>query len=253
MFDTHIAVIGNVLSAPEWRRTARTGSLVANFKVASTARRMDRDSGRWIDGDSLRVRVSCWRRLAEGVASSLMVGDPVVVYGRLYTRDWTDADGARRTTYEMEALAVGHDLARGRGTFARHRPAAATSETGDDELRVRGEQTEPVPIDLAPARPGETFREAGRPSGDPTTDPAQELRRRTLRRDVAPLAPPLEDELEDDADGALATDLPEPAEGSPRSPGRDSAPPEPAPPESSAPGAGQRDVPSGGPWADLRV
>lgn len=152
MFDTYVTIVGNVLTAPEWRRTAQSNTLVANFKVASTARRLDRESGRWVDGNSLRVRVNCWRKLAEGVAASVMVGDPVVVAGRLYTRDWIDDAGNHRTLYELEAVAVGHDLARGRGRFMRNRPTMTTStvEDAEAERRVHGEQTEPVPGDQAP-------------------------------------------------------------------------------------------------------
>lgn len=157
MFDTYLTLIGNALTAPEWRRTSQSNTLVANFRVASTARRLDRESGRWIDGNSLRVRVSCWRRLAEGVASSVMVGDPVIVVGRLYTRDWTDPEGNARVTYEMEAVAVGHDLSRGRARFARNRPAVGTSsvEDAEAESRVRGETTEPVPEGEVPVRLGD--------------------------------------------------------------------------------------------------
>ncbi|MEU4640879.1 single-stranded DNA-binding protein [Micromonospora sp. NPDC023814] len=155
MFDTYVTIVGNVLTAPEWRRTTQSNTLVANFKVASTARRLDRDSGRWVDGNSLRVRVNCWRKLAEGVAASVMVGDPVVVCGRLYTRDWTDDAGNHRTLYELEAVAVGHDLSRGRGRFMRNRPSMTTStvEDAEAEHRVHGEATEPVPDEDAPARP----------------------------------------------------------------------------------------------------
>ncbi|GGM48221.1 hypothetical protein GCM10011608_36300 [Micromonospora sonchi] len=154
MFDTHVTIVGNVLTAPEWRRTTQSNTLVANFKVASTARRLDRDSGRWVDGNSLRVRVNCWRKLAEGVAASVMLGDPVVVCGRLYTRDWTDDAGNHRTLYELEAVAVGHDLSRGRGRFLRNRPTLSTSVVSDAEAeqRVHGEATESVPDDEAPAR-----------------------------------------------------------------------------------------------------
>lgn len=157
MFDTYLTLIGNVLTAPEWRRTSQSNTLVAHFRVASTARRRDRQSGEWIDGNSLRVRVSCWRRLAEGVASSVMVGDPVVVVGRLYTRDWTDSEGNARVTYEMEAITVGHDLSRGKARFARTRPTGPTSAVEDSEAesRVRGETTEPVPEGEAPARFGD--------------------------------------------------------------------------------------------------
>lgn len=165
MFDTNIVVVGNVLTAPEWRRTTTTNTLVANFKVASTARRLERETGRWIDGNSLRVRVNCWRKLAEGVASSVMVGDPVVVVGRLYTRDWTDTEGNSRTMYEMEAVAVGHDLARGRGRFTRNRPALATSavETPETDAQVRGEEAEPVPEEEAPTRYGDGLFDDGEP------------------------------------------------------------------------------------------
>jgi single-strand DNA-binding protein len=153
MFDTYVTIVGNVLTAPEWRRTTQSNTLVANFKVASTARRLDRESGRWVDGNSLRVRVNCWRKLAEGVAASVAVGDPVVVAGRLYTRDWTDDAGNHRTLYELEAVAVGHDLSRGRARFLRNRPSMTTStvEDAEAERRVHGEATEPVPDAQAPA------------------------------------------------------------------------------------------------------
>lgn len=157
MFDTYVTIVGNVLTAPEWRRTAQTNTLVANFKVASTARRLDRDTGRWVDGNSLRVRVNCWRKLAEGVASSVMVGDPIIVVGRMYTRDWIDSEGNHRTMYEVEAAAVGHDLSRGRGKFARNRSITSTSSIEDDaaQQRVHGEVTEPVPPAEAPTRLGD--------------------------------------------------------------------------------------------------
>ena len=62
MFDTNVTIVGTALNTPEWRRTS-TGAVVAHFKVASHSRRYDKDNGRWVDGDSLRVRVTCWRRL----------------------------------------------------------------------------------------------------------------------------------------------------------------------------------------------
>jgi single-strand DNA-binding protein len=160
MFDTYVTIVGNVMTTPEWRRTKTTDVLVANFKVASTARRFDRDTGKWIDGNSLRVRVNCWRRLAEGVGSSLMVGDPVIVVGRMYTRDWTDDQQQRRLTYELEAVAIGHDLSRGRAKFYRTpRSAASTStvEGPDAESRVHGELAELVSPEDAPASYGDGF------------------------------------------------------------------------------------------------
>jgi single-strand DNA-binding protein len=146
MFDTTVTIVGNALNAPELRRTTGTNTLVASFRVASTSRRYDRDSGRWIDGPSLRVRVTCWRRLAEGVAQSVVTGDPLVVTGRMYTRDWVGDDGQHRVSYELEAIAVGHDLSRGFAKFLRHRPAATTSavEDAESDSRIAGEVSVPV-------------------------------------------------------------------------------------------------------------
>jgi single-strand DNA-binding protein len=146
MFDTIVTIIGNVLNTPEWRKTTNTGSTVVSFKVASTARRMNRETRLWEDGNSLRVRVNCWRRLAEGVGTSVRVGDPVIVVGRLYTRDWQDDAGTHRLAYELEAIAVGHDLSKGRSKFSRVKAAASTSMVDDAEAdgRVGGEPSVPL-------------------------------------------------------------------------------------------------------------
>lgn len=153
MYDTHVTVVGNALHDPEWRRTANTGAPVTTFKIASTSRRLDRASGKWIDGNSLRVRVVCWRNLAVNVARSVTRGDPLIVTGRLYTRDWKDGEVVR-TQYELEASAVGHDLTRGRSVFERIRPRTSTSEIDDEaaQQRVGGVLTEPIPPQEAPAR-----------------------------------------------------------------------------------------------------
>ncbi|GIE81537.1 hypothetical protein Aph02nite_74870 [Actinoplanes philippinensis] len=162
MFETNLVVVGNVLTAPEWRRTTTDNTLVANFRIASTARRFDRETNRWTDGNSLRVRVTAWRRLAEGVASSIAVGDPIVVYGRIYTRDWVDDDNNNRVSYEMEAFAIGHDLARGRSRFYRNKPAAnSTIESPDADAVIRGETTvalddEEIPVGLGDGLPDPT-------------------------------------------------------------------------------------------------
>lgn len=166
MFETNITIIGNLLTAPEWRRTTNSGRLVASFKVAAGTRRLERSTGQWVDGNGLRVRVTCWRDLAGGVASSLMVGDPVIVYGQIFTRDWVDNEGTKRTLYEMEALAVGHNLARGRSRFARNKPVSNSEVEPDpaEPVRLGGEPTEPAPeqpIGLAADDPLSTLDDAG--------------------------------------------------------------------------------------------
>lgn len=173
MFETSLVVVGNVLTPPEWRSAGVNGTLVASFRLASTARRFDRETGRWVDGDSLRLRVSCWRKLAENVCASVGVGDPVVVTGRVFCRDWTDADGNPRLSYELEAVAIGHDLARGKARFFRNRLTAldATEGTEADGM-VRGEAATPVPEDEVPIRFGEGIPDVDEPMFDPTVGEA---------------------------------------------------------------------------------
>src|SRR5262249_2764888 len=86
--------------------------------------------------------------------SSVAVGDPVIVFGRIVTRDWRTDAGEPRVAYELEALAVGHDLSRGRARFDRRRPATTTSAIEDAEFdaRVAGEPSETV--DARSARRG---------------------------------------------------------------------------------------------------
>jgi single-strand DNA-binding protein len=144
MFDTPITMVGNVLTAPQWRRTTQTNTFMVTFRVAATSRRFVKEQGGWVDGDSLRVRVTCWRRLAENVSVSVQLGDPVIVHGRLYTRDWVDDGGTRHSSYELEAVSVGFDLARGVGKFARRKIAGGTDmvEGPANDARVGGELTE---------------------------------------------------------------------------------------------------------------
>ncbi|MEU8235149.1 single-stranded DNA-binding protein [Actinoplanes sp. NPDC048967] len=236
MFDTNIVVVGNVLTAPEWRRTASTNTLVANFRVASTARRMDRETGRWVDGNQFRVRVNCWRRLAEGVAASVTVGDPVVVAGRLYTRDWTDSEGNLRTTYEMEAVSVGHDLSRGRGRFFRNKPTSATSatETAESDSQVRGETAVPVGEDEAPTVYGDGVLDGDEPTFEdvPATTPGGFDPLATLRGGSIE---PFDTEMVVPA--AIPAPDPDDSEPAPE-PGTESAPdPEPAPVPGPGPGS----------------
>ena len=88
MFDTYVTVVGTVLHQPDKRVTDTTNALVSTFRVATHPRRYDPKVEQWVDAPSLRIRVNCWRRLAEHVAACVTTGDPVIVYGRISTREW---------------------------------------------------------------------------------------------------------------------------------------------------------------------
>ena len=120
--DTVITVIGNLTADPELRWT-QSGVAVADFTVASTPRTYDRNAGEWRDGDTLFMRCSVWRDVAENVAESLRKGMRVIVFGRLTQRSYETQQGDRRTIVEMQVDEVGPSLRRARAQVMRH-PAA---------------------------------------------------------------------------------------------------------------------------------
>ncbi len=121
MNDITLSVVGNVVNDVEMRFT-KAGEPVASFRVASSTRRFDRANERWVDGDTHYFTVSCWRGLAHNVLQSLQKGMPVIVHGRLRSRE-VERPCKEQTHIvrylDIEATSVGPDLARGTATFAR--------------------------------------------------------------------------------------------------------------------------------------
>jgi single-strand DNA-binding protein len=132
MNDTFMTIVGNVVDAPRMRLT-KSGHAVTNFRVASTSRRFDREHQRWIDNATLFVNVTCWRAMAENVAFSVHKGQPVIVSGRYYSREY-EINETVRISYELEANAVGHDLTRGTSEFRKViRPSVTVNVEVDDD------------------------------------------------------------------------------------------------------------------------
>lgn len=131
MNDITITVVGNVVNEVELRFT-KSGEAVASFRVASSTRRFDRVHERWVDGDTHYFTVSCWRYLAHNVVQSVSKGMPVIVQGRLRSREVERPckEQTHMVRYlDIEAFAVGPDLARGVSTFTKvKREAVVESE-----------------------------------------------------------------------------------------------------------------------------
>jgi single-strand DNA-binding protein len=109
MFETPLTVIGNIVNDPIRRRVG--DQEVLKLRVASNSRRRGAD-GTWETGNSLFVNVNCWGRLVTGVGASLLKGSPVVVVGHVYTSEYEDREGIRRSALDMRATCVGPDLSR---------------------------------------------------------------------------------------------------------------------------------------------
>lgn len=107
--DIPIVVVGNLVADPELKFTP-SGAAVVNFTVASTARKFDRETNTWKDGDKVFMRCNAWRGLAENVAESFTKGMRVMASGVLRQRSYETKEGEKRSVMELEAEEVGPSL-----------------------------------------------------------------------------------------------------------------------------------------------
>ena len=94
-----IVIMGRLGKDPELRRT-QSGVAVATFNVA-----VDRDFKDKATGQRATDWITCvaWRSTAEFVEKYFAKGSQVLVAGRLQMRDWTDKDGNKRISAEVQA------------------------------------------------------------------------------------------------------------------------------------------------------
>ena len=151
MNEIYTTIIGNVATKP--RTGTANGTAVTSFRLASTPRRFEQGRG-FTDRDTSFFTVTCWRGLAESVASSVGVGDPVLVHGRLRVAEWQDDHGATRVSVEIDAVSVGHDMTRGHSAFRRRTSAGRSAE------------------EVAATLSREVSGEPVVPAGDPAAEPA---------------------------------------------------------------------------------
>ncbi|MCU1444771.1 single-stranded DNA-binding protein [Cryobacterium sp.] len=140
MTDT-ITLTGIVATTPRTLVTS-TGLAITSFRLACRQRRFDRLRNSWVDADTNWYTVSSFRQLAQNVERSVQKGEPVLVTGRLHIRDWENQDRSG-TSVEVEADAVGHNLAWGITALVRSTPPAAVEQAP--------EQPDAAPTPGAPA------------------------------------------------------------------------------------------------------
>ncbi|MGA5898106.1 single-stranded DNA-binding protein [Streptomyces venetus] len=116
MNETMVCAVGRVATQPVYREVASGPS--ARFRLAATARYWDREKNVWTDGHTNFFTVWANRQLATNTAASLTVGEPVIVQGRLKVRSDV-REGQNWTSADIDAVAIGHDLAWGTSAFRR--------------------------------------------------------------------------------------------------------------------------------------
>ena len=135
--ETPITIIGNATNAE--LRFSPAGKAVCNFRLASTPRHFDKQSGQWEDGETLWLNCSLWGQPAENFVET--VGDAkgmrVIVTGRLKSRSYQTREGDKRTVLEIDVEEVGPSL--------RYATAKVTRTARGDQGRTQTGHAAPAP------------------------------------------------------------------------------------------------------------
>lgn len=165
--EVNITVVGNLADDPELRYT-QGGIAVVSVRVGSTPRTYNKNTSTWEDGETVWMRCTAWREVAENVAQSLTKGARVVVTGRLKAPSaYQSAQGEARASLELEIEEIGPSLKYATASVTR-RAREAGSNAG--AAAVAGDPWGDVPAKAAPSKPADdAWANPGAPmSGDDT-------------------------------------------------------------------------------------
>ena len=128
-----VFLIGNLTRAPELRYTP-SGMAVSDLRLAVNNNYTTRAGDKREETCFLTVVV--WGKQAETCSEYLDKGSPVMVEGRLQTRDWETKDGQKRNVVEVVAERV---------QFM-GRPKTAGAPTASEPVEVHSEADDEVPF-----------------------------------------------------------------------------------------------------------
>lgn len=104
----HLTGAARLTAEPELR-FAPSGVAVCSMHLVFNSRKQD-SSGAWVDGDSLFIKATAFRDLAEHCAETLTKGTDVVVAGRVKTEQWETAQGEKRSANALLLDSIGPSL-----------------------------------------------------------------------------------------------------------------------------------------------
>ena len=96
-----ITIVGRVGSEPE-----TVGSNGLRFRVATNDRVKNDTTGEWEDKNTSWWTIKAWRTLAEQSKAVIKKGMEVIIVGKIYEESWTDKEGVKRTSYEINADSI---------------------------------------------------------------------------------------------------------------------------------------------------
>jgi single-strand DNA-binding protein len=101
MANPMITIVGRVGSEPE-----TVGSNGLRFRVATNDRVKNDTTGEWEDKNTSWWTIKAWRTLAEQSKAVIKKGMEVIIVGKIYEESWTDKEGVKRTSYEINADSI---------------------------------------------------------------------------------------------------------------------------------------------------
>jgi single-strand DNA-binding protein len=159
-----ITIVGNVGTDPA-ATILPGGARKVTFRIAASERYYDRKKNEWIDADPSWFTVEAFRTLGEHIEKSVHRGDNVIVSGKLRVRTWEN-DKGRGTAVDLEADAVGHNLAWGTTAYSRAQRAESVQQASGDQQTQQREAEQGGDAAVGP-RDGWTvpFSDSGIPVG----------------------------------------------------------------------------------------
>jgi len=101
MSNPTVTIVGRIGQDPE-----AVGSNGLRLRVATNDRVKNDSTGEWEDKNTSWWTVKAWKRLAEQSKDVLKKGQEVIIVGKVYEENWTDKEGAKRTSYEINAESI---------------------------------------------------------------------------------------------------------------------------------------------------
>lgn len=142
-----ITIVGYLGRDPEIRYTP-DGQAVCNFSIATSEKRKDSRTGEAQDVTTW-FKVTLWGKRAEVANQYLSKGKQVYLEGVLRQEEWTDREGARRTTLVVNATDMqfltpkGDETGGGIQSQSTQSPSSSGQSAGDD---IEGASDSEIPF-----------------------------------------------------------------------------------------------------------
>ena len=122
--DTLVTIVGHVVYEPELKRVNGDNALI-NITIASTPSRYDKATSGYVEGETLFIRGTAWRTLAENIALTVRKGSLVIAQGKLVSKSY-EKNGEKKTNFELDITELGLGLSRVSKPEEVSRPATET-------------------------------------------------------------------------------------------------------------------------------